>query len=301
LKSEETLMRGGISAAATLEDAYGRCRALCRSHYENFPVASRLLPRNRRDPVVAVYAFARVADDFADEPGLEAPERLARLADWRRRLRECVSSHDRHPVFWALGDTLSRFELPLDPFERLLTAFEMDVAKTRYTRFEDVLYYCRHSADPVGELVLRIFGQWNERRGVWSDAICTALQLANFWQDVTVDAAKGRLYIPLSDVRRFGATEQDVLQGPASDSLRQLVAVQVERTWALFRRGRPLCDDVPGALKWELRMVWMGGTRILEKIERQDWDVWSKRPRLGRADWAALFGRALLWRRGEAR
>jgi phytoene synthase len=282
----------------SLEAAYGECLRLVRDHYENFPVASLWLPPLQRRSVAAVYAFARVADDFADEPVWAADERLNLLADWRARLRACRADHARHPVFWAVADTLERFALPLDPFERLVTAFERDVTVRRHPRFEDVLDYCRHSANPVGELVLRISGEWTPRRGAWSDDICTALQLANFWQDVAVDAKKDRLYVPLEDLKAAGVTEAECLEGPADGRLADLLRRQVERTEELFRRGRPLCDDVPPRLRRELRLVWLGGMRILEKVRARGFDSWSGRPSLGAGDWARLLWRWLRWRPG---
>jgi squalene synthase HpnC len=270
---------------------------LCRAHYENFPVASRFIPKDKRGAIAAVYAFARRADDFADEGALEPAERLRLLADWRERLRACASDHRQHPVFWALADTIVRYGLPLEPFEKLITAFEMDVTKNRHKTFEDLLYYCRHSANPVGELVLRIFGEWTDQRGRWSDDICTALQLANFWQDVTVDANKDRIYVPQQDMDTFEIGEEGVMYGPATRASRELIAMQTDRTWALFLSGRPLCDDVSPALRKELRLVWLGGTSILEKIDAAQWDVWSRRPKLNFRDWAGLFGRWLFWRR----
>ncbi|MBI4397073.1 MAG: squalene synthase HpnC [Elusimicrobia bacterium] len=286
----------GVTRASSLDDAYSACLNLCRSHDENFPVASFLLPAHLRRPVAAVYAFARIADDFADEPGRTPEDRLKCLADWRRRLRDCRRDHEAHPVFWALSDTLTSLRLPLEPFDRLITAFEMDVTKNRYASFQDLLFYCRHSANPVGELVLRICGEWNEERGKWSDDICTALQLANFWQDMAIDAPKGRLYVPQEDVKSMGLSEDSVLRGAASEELRELMAFQVDRTWSLFLRGRPLCDDVTPALRRELRFIWLGGTRILEKIQEQKWDVWSRRPKLKKRDWLGLVPRWILWR-----
>lgn len=282
--------------AGSLADSYASCIALSRSHYENFPVASRFIPADRRGAIAAVYAFARAADDFADEGDVAPAERLRLLADWRERLRTCSTNHRAHPVFWALSDTIARFELPLDPFERLITAFEMDVNKNRHKSFDDLLYYCRHSANPVGELVLRIFGEWTEERGRWSDDICTALQLANFWQDVTVDARKNRIYVPQQDMEMFDVTEEDVMNGPASPALRELMAAQTDRAWRLFLSGRPLCDEVSPRLRKELRFVWLGGTRILEIIDAAQWDVWSSRPRLRVFDWARLMKRWLFWR-----
>ncbi|MBP9127843.1 MAG: squalene synthase HpnC [Elusimicrobia bacterium] len=277
----------------SLTEAYQACERLTRSHYENFPVASLWLPRPLRTSIGAVYAFSRCADDFADELGLEPADRLARLADWRRRLFAMTRDHEKHPVFWALSDTLARHGLPLDPFDRLVTAFEMDVKKNRHSDWNDLLFYCRHSANPVGELVLRLFGLWTPERGRWSDAICTALQLANFWQDVTVDALKDRIYIPQNDMGEFQVSEASVLRGPATDALKQLMERQVTRTWTLFKEGFPLLRSVPFQLGVELKLVWLGGTEILRKIESQSHDVWARRPHVSKSDWARLFFRMI--------
>jgi phytoene synthase len=287
-----------IPAADSLGGAYAACLALARSHYENFPTASWLLPRELRAPVAAVYAFARTADDFADEalPG-GSPERLRLLADWRGRLhRAAAGTHENHPVFWALHDVISRFDLPLDPFDRLITAFERDVTVRRFPTFERLLDYCHHSADPVGELVLRLFRVWTPERGRRSDAICTALQLANFWQDVTVDAAKDRIYAPLEDLKTMEVSERDYQEGPFTESHRELMAHQVDRTWTLFREGRPLCNEGPWRLRLWLRAVWLGGTSILEKVEARRWDVWSGRPAPSKGDWLRMAPRWLFWR-----
>jgi squalene synthase HpnC len=271
---------------------------LADTHYENFPVASRLLPPALRGPVAVVYAFARTADDFADEPGRDDAERLRLLADWRRRLNDAFAGrHENHPVFWALSDLAVRFQLPITPFDRLITAFERDVTIRRFPTFDHVLDYCAHSANPVGELVLRLFGAWTPERGAWSDAICTALQLANFWQDVAVDAKKDRIYVPQEDLRAMGLSERAFLDGPFSEVHREILAFQVDRTWAIFRRGRPLCDaPAPVPVRW-LRAVWLGGTRILEKIENRRWDTWTGRPALTMADGIRLLPRWLWWRR----
>jgi squalene synthase HpnC len=273
----------------SLAEAYQACERLTRSHYENFPVASLWLPRPLRTSISAVYAFSRCADDFADELGLEQADRLARLADWRRRLFAMSRDHERHPVFWALSDVVARHGLPLDPFDRLVTAFEMDVNNNRHADWADLLFYCRHSANPVGELVLRLFGLWTPQRGLWSDAICTALQLANFWQDVSVDALKDRIYIPQTDMNEFRVSEDSVLRGPATDAHKQLIGRQVARTWALFEEGFPLLRAVPLRLGVELKLVWLGGTEILKKIESQSHDVWALRPCVTKSDWARLF------------
>lgn len=286
--SSDTLPR----AVGSLEEAYAACRRLTRGHYENFPVASLWLPRSLRPAVSAVYAFARCADDFADELGMDDSTRLARLADWRRRLFAGLA-HENHPVFLALSDVVARHSLPLTPFDKLITAFEMDVRNNRHKTFDDLLFYCRHSANPVGEIVLRLFGGWTEERGRWSDAICTALQLANFWQDVTVDALKNRIYVPLEEMAAFRVTEKAVLKGPSSDPLKQLIRHLAARTGALFQEGRPLLNDCPKKWRNELHLVWLGGTEILRKIEAQEYDVWSRRPRISRWDWVRLVGKWL--------
>lgn len=276
--------------------AYAHCRRLAKSHYENFPVASRWIPAELRDPVAAVYAFARTADDFADEPGPSDEQRRTLLADWRRRLH--APSPEGHPVFTALADARARYDLPVDPFDRLITAFERDVAVRRHPTFDDLLFYCRHSANPVGELVLRLHRAWTPERGRWSDALCTALQLANFWQDVAVDARKDRIYFPLEDLRAAGVTEDNVLRGPATPALRGLLEKQVRRTWDFFQAGRPLLADAPPGLRRELRLVWLGGTAILQKIEARRFDTWSVRPALSPWDWLRL---GIRWWRGEPR
>jgi len=290
--SSETLP----SVVGSLDQAYEACSRLAAAHYENFPVASRWLPRDIRPSVAAVYAFARCADDFADELGWSSDQRLSRLGDWRRRLNSCTEHHDGHPVFWALSDVFSRTGLPLLPFSKLITAFEWDVTKTRHATFDDVLLYCTHSANPVGEIVLRLFNAWTPQRGAWSDAVCTALQLANFWQDVSVDAQKDRLYVPLDEVSSFGLTPSQIFLGPVNPVLRDLMALQVRRTKTFFTEGRPLCDEAPPALKKELRFVWLGGTEILHKIERQNFDVWSRRPALAKWDWIRLLIPWVFWR-----
>jgi squalene synthase HpnC len=201
-------------------------------------------------------------------------------------------------VFWAVSDILNRFELPTDPFERLISAFEQDVTVHRHPTFDHIIDYCRRSANPVGELVLRLFRAWTPERGGQSDAVCTALQLANFWQDVTVDAEKDRIYAPLQDLRTMGLSEREYLKGPLTEAHRELMVFEVDRTWRLFREGRPLADGAPGVLRFWLRAVWLGGTRILEKIEARRWDVWSARPALSAWDGAVLLPRLLFWRKG---
>jgi len=261
----------------TLKAAYGHCIRLARRHYENFPVASPLVPRPLRPHVCAVYAFARRADDFADEARF-AGRRLARLGNWERRLDAAAKGEARGPVFTALAHTLSAFDLPVQPFRDLLSAFRQDVITPRYRTWAALADYCRRSADPVGRLVLMLFGNRDPALVPLSDAICTALQLTNFWQDVAVDAAKGRIYLPLEDLARFGVTEADVLEGRMSPAFARLMAFEVERTRGLFQAGAPLCERLEGRLGVELRAVWLGGMGILDAIERVGYDVFRRRP-----------------------
>jgi squalene synthase HpnC len=287
---------GPSAASDSLTRAYAECGRLARAHYENFPVASRLLPGPMRPHVAAVYAFARHADDFADEARFEGQDRLALLDAWGRRLRACAERPDEHPVFLALGHTIRTFGLPLAPFEDLLDAFRMDVTVKRYAAFEDLLGYCRRSADPVGRIVLLLFGHREARLHALSDAVCTGLQLANFWQDVGIDLDKGRCYIPVQDMMEFGVSEADLAARRATPAFSGLMRFQVERTRAFFARGAPLAGLVGGRLGFELRLVAAGGSRILDKIDAAGGDVFSRRPVLTAADW----GRLLLLAAGPA-
>lgn len=289
-----------------LAASYAACERLASTHYENFPVASRLLPRAVRPHVAAVYAFARVADDVADEPGREPLERLALLNAYRQRLnqgsRRTKDSGYRLPdpapgeFFPALFDTIRRFELPVPLFTDLLSAFEQDVTQTRYETWSDVLDYCRRSANPVGRIVLRLNGYRDEALDRASDDVCTALQLANFWQDLAVDWGRGRLYVPEEVWLRCGATTGDLDRGTWTPAWRAALDNCARRTRAVFDRGRPVCDGVSGRLRYELRATWLGGTRILDRLERGSYDVFRHRPALGPADWAAIAWNTVWWR-----
>jgi squalene synthase HpnC len=281
-----------VSGDAALAQAYAQCERLAQEHYENFPVASRLLPAAMRPHIAAIYAFARTADDFADEPGLAPAERLRLLDAWGREL---VGSAD--PVFLALRQTIRDCGLPIGLFEDLLSAFRQDVTTSRYETWDSLLDYCRRSANPVGRLVLRVAGYDDPRLDEQSDAVCTALQLANFWQDLGRDWAIGRLYVPREDRMAAAAREEDLAAGRMTPEWRRVMAVMVERTRALFAAGRGVCDGVSGRLKYELRLTWLGGSRILDKIERQGFDVFTRRPALAKRDLPALLRDAVLWRR----
>jgi phytoene synthase len=261
--------------------AFQYCERLARSHYENFPVGSLLIPKRLRKHFYSIYAFARIADDFADEgygEGYSERERLDLLAEWRRMLIESIAGRARHPVFVALARTIEEFNLPAALFEDLISAFSQDVTVRRYECFDELLDYCRRSANPIGRLILLLFGYRDDQRHRWSDDICTALQLANHWQDVAVDLDKDRVYIPIKDLSRFELTIEDLTPRRVSESFKRLMRFEVERASEMFVRGKPLCTSVSGRLGLELRVVWLGGTRILRRIEENGFDVFNNRP-----------------------
>jgi len=262
-------------------------------HYENFPVASVLLPRRLRPAVQTIYRFARTADDFADEGNLPRAERLARLDAYRTELdRIACGQRSELPLFTELAEAIGRHRLPVQPFRDLLDAFSQDVVKTRYATFDEVLDYCRRSANPVGLLMLHLFGEASPRHVRQSDAVCTALQLVNFWQDVAIDWRKGRVYLPQDEMARFGVTDDDVGGARADERWQRLMAFQTSRTRALLESGAPLARALPGRIGWELRLVAQGGLRILERIERARGDVFRHRPLLRAPDWLLMAWRA---------
>jgi squalene synthase HpnC len=284
-----------------LARAYGYCEQLARTHYENFPVASRLLPAHMRPHIAAVYAFARIADDMADEGDRPAADRLADLERWGARLDRVVNDGgtDREPrgeVFTALRHSIEACALPVDLLHDLLSAFAQDVRVNRYATWADLLDYCRRSANPVGRLVLRIAGYQQPALDTASDAVCTALQLTNFWQDLAIDRAKGRLYVPAEIWQAHGATESDLDARIVSPAWRATLADVTRRTRALFEAGVPVADGVHGRLRYELRATWLGGTRILDKLEAANFDMFTHRPTLSRPDLLRIAWRAMRWR-----
>ena len=291
--------------ADSLEAAYAACQALAESHYENFPVASRLMPARLRPHVAAIYAFARTADDFADEPGREPAERLRLLDEWGKRLdgehvpdANCPPDKECPPdmIFRALADTRERFDLPAELFHDLLSAFKQDVVTTRYASWNDVLDYCRRSANPVGRLVLRLSGYRDDALDRASDAVCTALQLTNFWQDLAIDWPRGRLYVPEETWRGAGADPAALDRGRLTPEWTAAMRACGARTRQLFAEGRPVCDGVSGRLRYELRATWLGGARILDRLEAGHYDVFTSRPSLGASDAIVIASKALLWR-----
>jgi squalene synthase HpnC len=280
---------------------------LARQHYENFPVASRLLPKAIRPHIAAVYAFARIADDFADEGDRADAVRLELLDDWSRRLERAVAGHaddedsDAALIFTALGETIRRYELEPELLEDLLSAFRQDVLVKRYDTWEDVLDYCRRSANPVGRLVLRISGYRDRELDERSDAVCTALQLTNFWQDLERDFRNGRVYVPQTLVKAAGADEADLGRRRLSPEWLAALSSAADSTRALFVEGRPVADGVRGRLRWELRATWLGGVRILNRLESVGFDVFRRRPTLGWPDAVVIGARTLTWRKGLRR
>jgi phytoene synthase len=284
-------------------EAYAYCERLAREHYENFPVASWLLPAAMRPHIAAIYAFARRADDFADEPGLDDDQRLRLLDAWGARLDgkgwDQTATSDGL-IFSALEETIRAHNLPRSLLHDLLSAFRQDVTTRRYKSWSDVLDYCRRSANPVGRLVLRVAGYDDPRLDAHSDAVCTALQLTNFWQDLAIDWRRGRLYVPLEDRDRVRARDSDLDAGRMTPEWQAALREVARRTRDLFQAGRGVCDGVTGRLRWELRLTWLGGWRILEKTEAAGFDVFTHRPTLTASDAPGIVLAASRWRTGPA-
>jgi squalene synthase HpnC len=282
----------------SLSRARRYCRDLALTHYENFTVASLFLPRRLLRHFHNVYAYCRFADDLADEAGGGAAA-LALLRWWRRELRACYAGRPRHPIMVALRETIERFQIPPRPFLDLLFAFEQDQLIKRYRTFNQLLSYCRHSANPVGHLVLYLCEAYMPERAALADCICTGLQLANFWQDVVRDYAIGRIYLPEEDRRRFGVSEADIRERNFSPAFAELMRFEVERTRALFHRGGPLVGQMSGETRLDIELFVRGGLAVLGKIERCGYNVLRARPVLAKWDKAALLTRAL-WGRLQA-
>ena len=269
------------------------CRRLARSHYENFSVATWFLPRRLRQHFFNVYAYCRISDDLGDEVG--DPNASLHLLDrWEGELDACYGGRPRHPVFVALAETVRACKIPKHEFSDLLTAFRQDQTMLRYDCFGDLLGYCRNSANPVGHLVLYVCGYDDEDRQKLSDFTCTALQLANFWQDVSVDYAKGRIYLPLEDLRRFGVQESDIAAQRNTPQFIEMMRFEVERAREWFRQGLPLVGKVSRELAIDIALFSRGGQEILNAIERQGFTVLGRRPAISKFRRVALVARAAL-------
>ena len=275
--TEMNLLLTGTSPSYTVDEAFAQCAELANTHYENFTVGSWLLPREKRHHIYSIYAFCRSVDDLGDRyPG----DRLSALDAWELDLERCYDARPRHPYLIALQHTIRQFDIPSEPFVKLIEANRMDQTTTRHATYDDLEYYCQHSANPVGRLVLYVFGYRDEERQRLSDYTCTALQLANFWQDVARDYAMGRIYIPLEDMERFGYSEDQLARGLCSTQFRDLMAFEVARARRLFRSGLKLVDTLDGRLKLDVALFSLSGLKVLDAIERQSYDVLSRRPTL---------------------
>jgi len=279
--------------APSLEEARAYCERLAKSHYENFSVATWFLPRRLRQHFYNVYAYCRISDDLGDEVG-DPQQSLELLDQWEAELNACYAGSPKHPVFVALAETVKQFGIPQHEFSDLLIAFRQDQTITRFETFDDILAYCRYSANPVGHLVLYLCGYSDAERQQLSDYTCTALQLANFWQDVFVDYGKGRIYLPLEDLRRFGVTGEDIAQRRATQQFVAMMKFEVERARDWFARGLPLVKKVNRELAIDLELFSRGGQEILNAIERQGYDVLRARPEISKARKLMLVLRAAM-------
>ena len=281
--------------APTLAEAQEYCRRLARWHYENFSVATWFLPERLRQDFFNVYAYCRISDDLGDEVG-DPGASLRLLDEWESELDACYAGSPRHPVFVALAETVRKCEIPKQTFADLLTAFRQDQGISRYSTFEDVVGYCRYSANPVGHLVLYVCGYRDAERQALSDYTCTALQLANFWQDVSVDYANGRIYLPLEDLRRFGVTEDDIAAQRNTSAFCDMMRFEVERARDWFRRGLPLIAQVDRELAVDIELFSRGGQEILNAIEAQGYNVLGRRSVISKSRKLALVA-AVAWRK----
>lgn len=267
-------------------------------HYENFPVGSIFLPRRLRAPIRAIYAFARSADDFADEGDDPAEIRLAKLAEYHAQLDALERSGSdenavEHPIFKALAPHIRRFDLPYSLFHDLLSAFEQDCTKTRYAHFGEVMDYCKRSANPIGRLLLRLYGDNDAKHQAWSDGICSALQLINFLQDVAIDWRKDRIYLPQDEMAKFGISERQIAEGRCDALWQQFMKGQIERARRMLQAGAPLGLALRGRIGFEMRLIILGGERILSQLHASRGDMFQHRPKLRVSDWLNMLWRAL--------
>jgi len=282
-----------VEGPVTMEEARRYCERLAKSHYENFLVAGLFCPRPLRQHFYNVYAYCRISDDLGDEIG-DTQKSLILLDWWEDELNAMYRGAPRHPVFVALSETVLKFGIPADPFRDLLTAFRQDQVVTRHPTYNDLLAYCKNSANPVGRLVLYLCGYSDAERLALSDKTCTALQLANFWQDVTRDLEKDRVYIPLEDLDRFGYTEQALFARRFTPEFAALMKFEVGRTHAMFAEGLKLCEMVDRRVRLDIEMFNRGGLEVLRMIEQQGYDVLTHRPAVSkRKQIAMLFGRLI--------
>ena len=290
-----------ISTDPNINNAYQFCQNLAKRHYENFPVASILLPKNIRYPIAAIYAFARTADDFADEGEQDAAQRSALLSGYEEELEQINAAHTQssnqpssNKIFVALSHCIKTHQLPLQNFRDLLSAFQQDVNTIRYQNFDEVLDYCSRSANPIGRLLLKLHGQATDKNIQLSDSICTALQLINFLQDIYQDIQENnRIYIPVDEMRQFNVTESQLKQRVSDQNMGKLFKLQLHRAQRLMQQGSALGQNIDGRFGLQLRLMIAGGLAICQRLERLEADYFE-RPRLRRRDWFAMFKYAII-------
>jgi phytoene synthase len=271
-------------------------QSLARTHYENFPVGSFLLSKKLRKPIHLVYAFARVADDIADEGNASKETRLTLLDEWENQLKRALARKNSDNFFRELADVVAEYAIPPSLLSDLIAAFRMDARGTEYDTFDDLKFYCQHSANPIGRILLHVLGCADETNCRLSDAVCTALQLTNFWQDLGIDIKRNRDYIPNEDFRRFGVTKEDLRLAGAIGKVRPLLKYQVDRTKEFFLEGNALRHSINKKFAFELKLTHCGGMRMLEKIELMQYDTLHRRPALSKFDWAVILMRSLTTR-----
>jgi squalene synthase HpnC len=286
-----------FSAQSQLSETVAKpLQSIARTHYENFPVGSFLLPKELRKPIHLVYAFARVADDIVDEGDASEETRLTLLYEWENQLKRALAREKSDNFFRELADMIAEYAIPPSLLSDLITAFRMDARGTEYDSFDDLKFYCRHSANPIGRILLHVLGCADETNCRLSDAVCTALQLTNFWQDLGIDIKRNRDYIPNEDFRRFGVTKEDLRLDGGTGKVRPLLKYQVDRTREFFLEGKALIHSINKKFAFELKLTHYGGMRMLEKIELMQYDTLHRRPALSKFDWAVILMRSLTTR-----
>ncbi len=274
---------------STIQKAFAHCEGIAKSHYENFPIGW-FVPKSSRKYLYAIYAFARTADDFSDEERFRK-DGLAHLKDFEARLERAAkgSVANGDPLFLAVSETLQRTGIPSKLLKNLLLAFEMDLTKNRYTTYRELETYCVYSANPIGRIVLMLYGYNDETLFAWSDKICTGIQLANHWQDIAVDLQKDRVYLPEEDMERFGYRYEDLFSHHLNDAFVSLLRFEVARARSLFLEGHPLLQALEWRLRWQISLMWKGPMRILDLIEKNHYDIFQKRPSISKLDLVKLM------------
>jgi len=287
-------MEKQLSDKGKLESVYNETVKFAKSHYENFPVVSFFLPKNLRKYVAVIYCFARQADDIADEGNYSFDQRIERLNNYKKELSEALQGKFKEPFWEIFYLTVDKFKLTPQLFFDLLSAFEQDIHKTRYNSSDELLDYCKRSANPVGRIILEFFNIRDVKTIEYSDAICTALQLTNFYQDVSIDWLKERIYLPVSEMEKFFVNENYFIGKKCDENFIRLMKLQIEKTYNLFNEGKKLLPLLPHRLRFQIRLTILGGVEILKKIEKLNYDVLNFRPKLSIIEYVKLFFKAVV-------